>query len=154
MSFFIDSNLVDQAINLASPTINQLLGSELVGGRKNIFVVVIEPSGKQFPYKFGPDQVKDFQHPYHIIAGAKAEMCHRTGKPSGHVLHRTPWLFEKGDCRYAGGVVEDGLAVGVSGLQSHFDEMVAWMIFNAIAGLCMDAIAKINSDPKAEAFLH
>lgn len=153
VSYFVKQELVDQAIEMVKPTFEALLGSDLVEGRKDIHIVVRESSGHQFEYTFAANPKKEWKYPYDNIAYRKALECQRTGKPSGHILHRTPWLFEEGDTRYAGGVVKDGLVVAISGLQSHFDEMLSWMIFNAITGLCMDKIAQIQKDPNSGHFL-
>ncbi len=43
MSFFVTKELVDQAVAIVRPTIDSLLGSDLVGGRANLAIMVIEP---------------------------------------------------------------------------------------------------------------
>lgn len=99
------------------------------------------------------DPNESWEYPFDDIARAKAELCWRTGKPSGYVLHRTPWLLQEGDARYAGGVVRDGLVVAISGFPSHIDEMLSWVLFSVIAGLCADSVAKIKQDPYASDFI-
>ena len=153
MSYFVTEGLVLRAISLIKPTIRSILGSDLVERRRNIHIVVIEPGGQKFEQTIADDPKEEWKYPYDEIARRKARLCQESGKPSGHVLYRTPWLFKEGDARYAGGVVEDGLVVAISGLQSHFDEMLSWMIFNAIAGLCMDKVAQMQKDPDAPHFL-
>lgn len=62
------------------------------------------------------------------------------------------WLYEEGDTRYVGGVIENGLVVAASGLQDYLDEMISWMVVSVIQGLCRDFIAHIDDD-KAPDFL-
>lgn len=153
MTFFIDEDTFEATITIVRPTIDALLGEELVGSRRNIHIVVIDPDGNEYEKTIAHNRKENWAHPYDEIARRKAKMCQRTGKPSGEVLTRTPWLLKAGDPPFAGGIIEDGLVVAVSGLQSHFDEMLAWMIFNAIAALCTDAIVRIQADPNSPDFL-
>ena len=62
-------------------------------------------------------------------------------------------MYESGDTRHAGGVIEDGLAIAASGLPNYIDEMISWMVFNAIQALCRDFMAKM-SDDAPDFFVH
>ena len=50
-----------------------------------------------------------------------------------------PHLLMEGDAPYWGGVWREGLASGCSGIQSHFDRMIAGMVIDASIALAYDA---------------
>lgn len=144
MSYILTRKLVEQAINIVRPSIVALLGSELTHGRRNLHLVVgLSTSGSTLlEESFGNKD--EWEHPYAPIAIAKAGLCARTGMVARNVQKDAPWLYELGDTRYVGGVIENGLVVAASGLQDHFDEMISWMVLSAIQGLCRDYLAHLG----------
>ena len=147
MSFILTRDLAKQAVEIVRPTIEAFLGSDLTGGEKNLYLVILNPSDGKILYEepFG-SRATTWNHPYAKIARAKGKQCYRTGLTGRKIKTQCPWLIEPGDTRYAGGIIEDGLAIAASGLLEHFDEMISWMVFNAIQALCRDFMAKMSDD--------
>lgn len=100
-------------------------------------MLVLKPGTEEvlFERTFGADDSDDWDHPYDKIALSKAQICQRTGISSRDVRNDAGWLIETGDTLYVGAVIENGLVVGASGLQDHFDEMVCRVIIATIQAL-------------------
>ena len=147
MSLILTQGVVMEAIGIVKPLIDQILGSDLTGGRPNLHLVVLNPGTSDILHEvsFGHDK-STWEYPFDEIARSKAFLCQRTGMVGRTAQKDAPWLYETDDTRYVGGVIEDGLVVAASGVQDHFDEMVSWMVLAAIQGLCRDFIAKIDDD--------
>ena len=147
MSILLTKDLAQRAVDLVRPSIEKILGSELAGGRPSLYLAVLTPGSDLLLYEesFGEPEVT-WKYPYDDIALAKTHLCQRTGMVARNVQRDAPWLYEKGDTRYVGGVIENGLVVAASGLQDYLDEMISWMVLSAIQGLCRDVIAKIPDD--------
>lgn len=139
--------LVSEAVEILRPTIEAFLQSTRTGGRPNLHLVVLQPGEAVFLYEtsFG-NNPRTWKHDFDDFARAKALICQRTGLVGRTVLNDAPWLLKKGDTRYVGGVIENGLVVAVSGVQDHFDEMISWLVLSTIQGLCRDEVAKIDDD--------
>ncbi len=145
MSFLVTQEVFDQAVALVRPSIDALL-AELGGGRRNLHIVVIEPSFHLYETTIAVDPKESWAHKYDEIARAKAELCHRTGQSSSYIVNEAPWILEGGDARFAGGFVQDELAAAVSGLLSHLDEVISRWIWSAVAGICKDRMKEIQED--------
>lgn len=79
------------------------------------------------------------------IVSQKLQVSSRTGRTSHSVVSDKPWLLEAGDSFYRGGVAEDeGLAVAASGSHGEIDEVVAWIVFNIISGLCQMKLKELK----------
>lgn len=78
----------------------------------------------------------EWEWPYDKYASGKARITWRTGLSSRDVLMTKPHLMERGDPRYWGSAIIDGVIVGVSGVEPHFDEMFARM---TAAAICAEA---------------
>lgn len=147
-SYILTEEIAREAIEIITPMLaDKILGSEVAGGRQNLHIVVLKPGSDEILYEesFGDDR-SAWRHPYDEIARAKARICQRTGMVGRTLQKDAPWLYEPGDTRYVGGVIENGLVVAASGLQDYLDEMISWMVLSAIQGLCRDYIAKIPDD--------
>lgn len=149
----LTTDLVKEAVKMVNPTIVHLLRSDRTGGRKSLYVVVARKGIELFLYQegFGADK-SEWPYPFDDIARAKAKQAKRTGMVGRTLLRDAPWLIKPGDTRYVGAVVEHGLVVAASGLQDHLDEMVSWMVLNAIKALCRDEISKIDDDNDPDFF--
>jgi hypothetical protein len=79
---------------------------------------------------------------YREFATAKAAVSWRTGLSSRDVQQTSPHLYRRGDIKWGGSVVRDGLVVAFSGVQSAFDEMISGWMADALIGLCRDAMTK------------
>ncbi|MBI4057994.1 hypothetical protein HY405_01635 [Candidatus Microgenomates bacterium] len=129
------------------------MGSELAGGRPNLHLVVLIPGSENILYEesFGQDR-STWRYPFDEIARAKARLCQRTCMVARNVQKDASWLYEEGDTRYVGGVIENGLVVAASELQDHLDEMISWMVLSVIQVLCRDFIARIDDDKAPDFF--
>lgn len=93
-----------------------------------------DPVPAFFEYQIGDPA--EWEWPYEAYACGKARVTWRTGLSSRDVLMTKPHLMEAGDPRYWGSAIIDGVIVGVSGVQPHFDEMFARM---TAAAICAEA---------------
>lgn len=153
MSHFLTKGLVESAVRIVIPSIEGVLGSHYTGSERNsLHLVVLKPGTEEILYEcaFGADK-STWKRPFDDIARAKARFCQRTGMVGRNARMDAPWLYESGDTRFVGGVIENGLAVAASGLQDYFDEMFSWMVLGAIQGLCRQWIDDLH--PDAPAFL-
>jgi hypothetical protein len=80
---------------------------------------------------------------YAHFAAKKALLAARTGIPSGNVRTIAPWLMMPGDIKWRGGVVENGLAVGFSGVQEVYDEAVAWTMVSWLQAMLRDEMKRL-----------
>lgn len=89
--------------------------------------------------------------PYDNIAKCKA-LQHWGGRTEGTAAH--PWLLFAGDTVYFGSAGIPGLlVVSCSGIQPHFDHMIATMIFAAIKALAIEAWKRSSDCEKEVDFL-
>lgn len=137
--------LVNEAIESVLPTA-RLLCKKYTWGPEGVVIVV--GGDRRLPYitityvmeELGPESEWQTKWDCNLreIAMAKMLMCLRTGHTSHDLITNMPWLLQKSDSKYRGGVAEDtSLAVGVSGVYEEIDETIAWLVFNTIAGLCL-----------------
>lgn len=69
-------------------------------------------------------------------AEAKARVAHRTGVDTTTMRDLMPHLYQPGDIKWPGGVVRDGLAVGFSGVEGEYDQMIAEWFISAVRAIC------------------
>lgn len=138
-SFILTKNLAEQAFDLVRPAIEAFLSSKFADGRRSLHLVMLKPGTMSILHEesFGEGEDK-WRNRHDEIALAKARLCFRTGMVARTVLTDAPWLFEEGDTRFPGGVIENGLVVAASGLKDHFDELFSWMVLSAIQALCRE----------------
>ncbi len=146
LSFILTKDIAQRAVAIVRPTIEGILGSGLTDGRSNLHLVVLDPDNGRSLYEESFGEKTTWQHPYDEIALAKASLCWHNEMVGRNVQKDAPWLYERGDTRYVGGVFENGLVAAASGLQDYFDEMISWMVVYAIQALCREVIAKIPND--------
>lgn len=82
------------------------------------------------------------------IAFAKAQLSWRTGRSSRDIQQNAPHLYEvplnreRGDVKWGGSVVREGLVVAFSGVQANFDEWIAGMMADLLLAMCRDEMVK------------
>jgi len=82
------------------------------------------------------DHISDVANPrYTWYALQKALLAERTGMPTGTVRETAPWLLNAGDIKWRGGVTENGLTVGFSGVQENFDNAIALTMIDWIQAI-------------------
>lgn len=147
MSYFLTVEVARQALGLVRPVFDKLVADGLTGGRVNLHVAVYKPGSDDVlcEESWGEDPAT-WQRRYNEIALGKGDVISRTGLVGRTTLNDAPWLFRKGDVRYAGGVIENGLVVVASGLQDYWDEAISWMVVSTIQALCRALVAAIPAD--------
>lgn len=141
MSFLLTAELADKAINLVLPAIDAAYTHQVIN-RLHLHIVVLNPTSIALEgailveRSIGDTNV--WAHPYDRIARSKAMVTWRTGLPSHEVLALAPHLYVEGDVRYGGSTNLNGIVVACSGVQSHFDQMIAQWIASACYALCID----------------
>lgn len=137
MSALLTRDVVEQAINLCTPSIMYLLETSGFAKRSALTIVVLDPTtgDELIKTKFGKLPRAEWTADYAEIALAKAKLAFRL-KMSCRAAQQHPHLLEAGDTKHRGGIYHQGIPVGVSGVQSYLDEMVAMWIAVACEMLC------------------
>lgn len=68
-------------------------------------------------------------------AEAKARVALRTGYDTTTMRDLMPHLYQPGDIKWPGGVLRDGLAMGCSGIQGEYDQMVCEWFASTVKAL-------------------
>lgn len=146
----IDLKLIKDATILATPSVEAILKDpRCVWGPKFVSYVIvydkmchIDCFGKNTDWNpewgSGPEFFME-------VAQKKAELAHRTRKSTGEVVALSPWELQPGDYTYPGGVYQDGIAIGVSGVESFADELIAKILL-----ACIVALAKLKFEKMLE----
>ncbi len=85
-------------------------------------------SRKWFKKWVGPTPESDKIIEFEDIAQRKAQDSLNFQMNTGRLIAEYPHLLTEGMIRWQGGVYFEGIAVGVSGVQSYFDEVIALII--------------------------
>lgn len=143
-SYYLDEKLAERAVDLV--LMGALAALKLhVFKRESLAICVLDLNGDLL---FSKDiKGKDWgDHDFSAIALSKAEVAYKNKKDSVLVDCHTPWNAEEGETPYQGGAYYKGLAVGVSGVESYFDQMIAKWIIAAISALCDEARLKTKKE--------
>lgn len=153
-SALLTKELAQQAISIVGPAIAYVMDKARLTKRNALAIVVLDPT-KEFTRSGTLDQPlpilheanfgshpDDWPHDFRGYARKKSLVSWRTGLPS-RLVQQSPYLYQFGDIKYAGSVVENGLIVAASGVEAHFDEMFARMVAAACWGLTMHAMKPI-----------
>jgi hypothetical protein len=135
---FFTNKIAEQAIDLATPLIDGLMGSG-VAKRQHLAVVVAlrhadataEVEYKTLAYQWYGER-SEWEYEYDQIAFKKTDISARTGLTSRQVQAMQPELLEETDVMFWGNAVLGDIIVSCSGVQPWFDEAIS----NAIAWLC------------------
>jgi hypothetical protein len=123
--------------------------------RNGFHVVVLDPRAK-----FGEVKLEDailFEHSINpdkwdedlkTLARKKAMVAWEHGLDTHIVQQQRPYLYEKGDNKYAGAVVHHGLVVSVAAIQWYFDELFSVWIAAACRALTIEKMEKVISEEK------
>jgi hypothetical protein len=154
-SVIVTDEVAKLAIALERPFITRLMDLG-IAKRNHLHVVVLDPGviipvGVSFKFL---DDIMDYEdlilheesfgdksqweHPYDEYARSKAVVSLRTKLPSLYVVQSAPFLLVPGDTCFGGSAYLDGIAVGVSGVDSHIDQMIADRVAATIRGLAID----------------
>ena len=139
-SFFLVANLAKKAVEIVMPLIKIALKRGIFK-RKCLSICVLNPKTGEVIYteNIGENNTK---HNFSKIARSKAKISWRAKADTLIVRERRVWSFEKGETVYQGGVYFRGYTVGVSGVESWYDEMIAYCIAATLHALCRNELEK------------
>lgn len=151
----LTKQLADRAIEMVLPSILAMAEAGVTNkAHLKIFVLDgTQPWGSDqgswdaaFVTEYTLGNTDDWLWPYDEYAKSKSHLSWRT-KLDGHMAQMlAPFVYSEGDTRHAGSVYRNGLVVGVSGVQGHFDYTIADMIAAVIRGMSMDVMKGMTSD--------
>jgi hypothetical protein len=158
MSLVLTPALAERAVNLVMPAITAAMENEIFK-RPQMHIVVGDPGiivePKFFPfgewkkgggilYEYLIGNPEEFEYPYIEIARSKTHLSWLHKKSTRRIQSEMPHVLRNGDTQYFGSAYKDGLAVGASGVQADFDEMVAYWVLAACSALCQNERSKGN----------
>ncbi len=135
----LDSDLVEQAFDLASPLIEVALDQPTVSGEQVLHIVVADAAQPNFDdavlaeRKFGRPPASGTD--YRAFARAKAHLAWRTSLDTRHIQQHAPHLLLAGDTLLWGSACRDGLIVAASGAHPWFDEAFSGVVLELLRAL-------------------
>jgi len=149
---FLTKARAEKAVALAEPTILQMMRT--VTNHEAVHIVVLGLDGHVLHEQdLGPGVKSEAERFAKCteIARSKAKIHFRNQRPSTEVQVRRPHTLRIGDTCYGGSAEHEGIIVGVSGVQSCYDEAFAGIIASILWALCVDAqsvyMAKTDKAP-------
>jgi hypothetical protein len=121
-------------------------------------IVVLDPVKVKNGFKTIEDAIMmecGINHPpkkYFDIARSKATVCAKNGCCSHFVQQFEPYMLEKNDTKYQGGVCYQNWIVAVSGFRAEKDELLAWYIIHTLIALS-EIEMKTIMDNKEKSYL-
>lgn len=133
---FFDRESAARAVRLAMPMIAAAMDSHEAGDSGFLHVVVMNPLAPPgetsfedaILYEHSVGDADRWDADYAAYARGKARMCWRSGRDGHEVCDLEPHRMAAGELPLWGGVIVDGVAVGVSGCFPWFDEAFAGAI--------------------------
>lgn len=158
---FLTKEMAVLAVELARPGIEKLLTvalqGELLLNKPVIAISIVSVKTNAGGVDVAFSTRFDIGHHEHIImddgrwndkydrfALAKARLAAREKMDTSVIVNDHPSLLQPGDIKFPGGVYSDGIAVGASGVQGYFDEMIARMVLAICLGLCKHGAAELQ----------
>jgi hypothetical protein len=148
-SYLLDKKTAEEAYLTVEKSIRDFLQTER-SWRDGLHVIVMDPRAKcgEIPFEeailfersINPDK---WDVDLKTLARKKAKVSWEHGMDSQAVQQFRPYLYEKGDNKYAGAVVHHGLVVSVAAIQWYFDELFSVWIAAACRALAIEKMEKI-----------
>ncbi len=139
----LQPELIDEACNLVGPSIAAFLQSKWP---KRAVVCIYVPYGKDGQeskeFLIGDLPEEQWSAPYREIAMAKATLSAEYSRDTRDIISRFPHVIMGADIKYPGGICFEGIVVGVSGVESHFDEMIGVWFAAAIRAVARHLLNK------------
>lgn len=150
MSALVTRELCVKAWEVVQPLIASAHAEGVINKRAGT-IVVLDPTLDYAPslrissvaiFMDHVDQTYMDWQKYREIAEAKAMLSFRTGLSSRDVQQLAPHLYkepindEKGDVKWGGSVVRDGLVVAFSGVQAEYDEWISGVMADLLIAMC------------------
>ena len=130
----LNAEICAKAWDTIGPSIKHAFTEGLLDGYKGA-IVVLDPANPEgdplFTARLGDDP-GDFPQ----WATAKARLALRTGYDTTRLRNEFPHLYQPGDIKWPGGVLRDGLAMGFSGVQGEYDQMICEWFASAVRAIC------------------
>lgn len=150
---FLTKEVVSSAVNIVEGAVTKAYAHKILK-RQDMCIVVLDPAVPYSPVVDFKSAVlhterrwdSQWEHPYDQIALGKAKLTWRTGMPSDEVHRSAPHLLQPGDVLLGGSTVRDGLIVACSGVQPHYDRMIAEWVASTIIAMCIDFRLADKSD--------
>jgi hypothetical protein len=145
----LDAAVVEQALDLARPTIEAALAAPRVSGERVLHVVVMDPqrapaNGCNFDDAVLAERAFGAPRPwgadYREFARAKARLAWRLQADTRWVHEQAPHLLRAGDTTLWGSACRDGLIVAASGAHPWFDEALCGVVLALLRGLLLDRV--------------
>ncbi|MFH0905677.1 MAG: hypothetical protein V1826_03100 [bacterium] len=150
MSHLLTQERAELAVELAMSIFFQLQNRTIIKD-EDLHITILDPAYKGDFDEFGRgiilfersigDQSK-WTYNYKEIARRKAKMTYEHKLPGQVIVEQMPYLLERDDTKYWGSAYLNGIVVAVSGLDQHFDQMMAEIIASLCKGLCLDEMCK------------
>lgn len=144
MSALLTPAMARLAVSLVQTHIDYVLDESGFAKRSALAVAVLDPlTGEElFTTTFGKLSREEWTADYEEIALAKARLAFRL-KMSCRAAQQHPQLFQEGDTKHRGGIFHNGIAIGVSGVESYIEEMIALQIAASCEMLCRRAFEEV-----------
>lgn len=153
-SALLTRELAEEAFKMVEKSIRDVLGLER-SWRDGFHVVIIDPRARfgeitldeaiLFEYSINP---KNWDEDLKTLARKKAVVAWEHGLDTHIVQQQRPYLYQKGDNKYAGAVVLHGLIVSVAAIQWYFDELFSMWIAAGCRALAIEQMEKILVEEK------
>ena len=122
----LSRDLCESAWNLIKPAVTAAIDSGTFN-KSVAGLAVLNPADPAGPPLFSATIGAGAQ--FVDYAADKARLALRTGIDTEQLRTLAPHLYRDGDIKWPGGVVRDGVALGFSGVQGIYDQMVCeWFI--------------------------
>ena len=151
-SALLTKELAEEAFKSVERSIRAFLVLER-SWRNGFHVVVLDPRATHgevafedailFEYSINPES---WDEDLKTLARKKAQVAWAHGMDTHLVQQQRPYLFQKGDNKYAGAVVYHGLVVSVAAIQWYFDELFSVWIAAALRALAIEKMEAIIAE--------
>lgn len=144
-STFLTYAVALEAIQLLESAIRDMHGDGLTK-RCDLHIVVLDPLSGEIICQYSIGKKADWEHTYDQIARDKATLAFKHKKDTSQIMNAEPHLLSEGDTVHAGGVYYKGITIGVSGVESEFDEAIGRMIAALIIGMVIHEYKKTRTN--------
>ncbi len=139
--------MVQEAIEYALPSIHTLMDHKVFESH-HLHIVAGDPSilhsnmselewyQKGIFHEFSLGKKKEWKYPYDKYARRKCYMSFRENRSTYDLLTKDIDRLKTGDTIYYGSIIEKNFAIGTSGVQPQYDEMISTYVLAGCRALC------------------
>lgn len=135
MLTILTPKLVLEALDINTPSIDTFVSRNTLWVKRSALHVCVLTDALLVERTFGAMPRSEWPRDYSHIAHGKAKLALRTRMSTARIITEAPQLLEGGDVKYRGGVYRAGFAVGTSGIQSYWDQMISNWVADTIVAL-------------------